>query len=167
MRPAKPEDKNVAMKNHQKQKEFPSGPLAHRLSARERQIMDVVHRLGEASARDVQGAIPSAPSYSAVRRMVNILEEKGFLSHRELDGRYIYSPTIPAKEAGVSVLKNLMATFFENSLEQTVATFLSSKEVDVDEAELERLSIMIDKARSKSEGAAQGKDTSEEKEKIK
>lgn len=119
------------------------------LSARERQILEVVHSSGDASAREIQSAIPDPPSYSAVRRLIAILEEKGFLTHREEGGRYRYAATTPASEAGVSALEKLVKTFFDDSLEKALATFLSSRETELDDSELDRLSLLIDEARAK------------------
>lgn len=133
------------------------------LSARERQILEVVHSLGDASARQIQSGIPDPPSYSAVRRLIGILEEKGFLNHREEGGRYRYAATTPASEAGVSALQKLVKTFFDDSLEKALATFLSSRETELDDSELQRLSRLIDEARAKELSAreAAGNDRTE------
>lgn len=119
------------------------------LSARERQIMEVVHRLESASARDIQREMPDAPSYSAVRTLIRILVEKGFLKIKDGKGRYFYEATVSKKKAGVSALRNLIATFFNSSAENALTTLLSSDEMDLDEEELDRLSLLIEEAKAK------------------
>lgn len=116
------------------------------LSRRERQIMDIVYRLEEATAADVMDDLPDAPGYSAVRAMLRILEERGYLRHRQEGQRYVYSATIPREEAQSSALERVVSIFFDNSVSETVAALLSMSEgMSADEAE--RLSKLIEKAR--------------------
>lgn len=118
-----------------------------RLSRRERQIMDIVYKSGRASATDVLDRMDDPPSYSAVRAMMRILEQKGHLKH-ELDGtRYVYVPTLAKQSARKSVLRNVLDTFFEGSTEKVVAALLDLSRDDLSQQELERLSAMIDQAR--------------------
>ena len=84
------------------------------LSRRERQIMDVIYARGSATVQDVVGQIPDPPSYSAVRAMWRVLEEKGHVRHKEDGPRYVYLPTVPRDEARQSALRQLVRTFFEN-----------------------------------------------------
>jgi predicted transcriptional regulator len=121
-------------------------PLAH-LSRRERQIMEIVYRRGEATAAEVQKDLPSPPSYSAVRAALSVLEEKGHLSHRYEGPSYVYSPTADRKAVRESMLKQLLHTFFEGSREQLVASLLDSSESKPSEGELDRISALIKQAK--------------------
>lgn len=116
------------------------------LSRRERQIMDVVYRLGRATATDVLAQIPEPPSYSAVRAMLRVLENKGHLRH-VLEGKsYVYSPTLGRSRASRSALQNMLKTFFDGSTEKAVAALLDMS-ADLTDEEFARLSRLIDQAR--------------------
>jgi predicted transcriptional regulator len=117
------------------------------LSRRERQIMDVVYRLGKATVTDVLERLPDPPSYSAVRALMRILEEKGHLSHEQDGPRYVYLPTVPRDAAQASALSHLVRTFFGGSAEAAVAALLDLPEHGMSEGELSRLSRLIDEAR--------------------
>jgi BlaI family penicillinase repressor len=117
------------------------------LSRRERQIVDILHRLGKATAGEVHEAMPDAPTYSAVRATLRILEEKGHAVH-EIDGkRYVYVPAEPKQVAAQSALDQVVKTFFAGSLEGVVRTFLSGREAQVSEDELSRISKLIEDAK--------------------
>jgi predicted transcriptional regulator len=118
----------------------------HQLSRRERQIMDIVYRLGEATAAEVMENLPDPPSYSAVRALLRILEEKAHLRHRQEGPRYVYSPTVPVDAAKQSALKHVLSTFFEGSVSQAVAALLDLSGDDLADAELERMARLIDQA---------------------
>lgn len=128
-----------------------SRTAAHSLSRRERQIMDVVYAQGEASAADVQTALPDAPSYSAVRALLAILVEKGHLKHRSEKGRYIYAPTRRRAQVGRSALRRVLDTFFEGSLEKAVAALLQGSDSNLSAEELERLGQLIEQARKEGQ----------------
>lgn len=117
------------------------------LSRRERQIMDVVYRLGKATVTDVLERLPDPPSYSAVRALMRILEEKGHLSHEQDGPRYVYLPTVPRDAAQQSALSHMVRTFFGGSAEAAVAALLELPENGLSEGELDRLSRLIDEAR--------------------
>jgi predicted transcriptional regulator len=117
------------------------------LSRRERQIMDVVYRLGKATVTDVLERLPDPPSYSAVRALMRILEEKGHLSHEQDGPRYVYLPTVPRDAAQASALSHLVRTFFGGSAEAAVAALLELPEHGMSQGELSRLSRLIDDAR--------------------
>jgi len=119
----------------------------HQLSKRERQIMDVLYRRGEATVAEVMEGIPDPPSYSAVRATLRILEDKGHVEHREDGPRYVYLPTVPRESARESALKHLVRTFFDGSTEAAMAALLDISERDISDAELERLSALIEAAR--------------------
>jgi predicted transcriptional regulator len=123
----------------------------HQLGRRERQIMDAVYRLGHATAADVLAALPDPPSYSAVRAMLRILEEKGHLRHEQDGPRYVYRPAADAGEVGRSAVKHLLSTFFNGSAAQAVAAILGETRDGLSDAELDRLSRLIDEARAGEE----------------
>lgn len=116
------------------------------LSRRERQIMDAVYRLGEASVAEVRSEIADAPSYSAVRALMGVLEEKGELTHVRVGPRYVYSPTTPRDEARASALERVLTTFFDGSPTKAMAALMDlADEVPADD--LDRLEKMIRDAR--------------------
>ena len=121
------------------------------LSRRERQIMDILFAAGHASAAEVRQALPDPPGYSAVRALLGILEDKGLVRHRR-DGRaYIYSPTVSQTRAGRSALKHVVRTFFDDSLEETLATLLSMSSTRVSDEELDRLTKLVEARRKKGD----------------
>ena len=122
-------------------------PSLSRLGRRERQIMEVVYRLGRASVADVLAALPDPPSYTSVRTMLRLLEEKGHLRHTEQGRRFVYLPVVAPGTARRSALKNLLATFFNGSVEKAVASLIESEAGRLSEEELDRLAKLIDQAR--------------------
>ena len=116
-----------------------------KLSRRERQIMNITYQRGHASVANVLENLPDAPSYSTVRALLRILEEKGHLTHQKEGPRYIYRPMQPRHQAGQSALKQIVQTFFDKSIEKTVAALVSDAEVS--EEELDRLSQLIEQAK--------------------
>ncbi len=117
------------------------------LSRRERQIMDVIYAHGTVSVQEVVDQIPDPPSYSAVRAMLRVLEEKGHVRHREEGPRYVYLPTVPRDEASRSALKQLVRTFFDGSAEQAAAALLDMSGPELTREELDRLTEAIEQAR--------------------
>ena len=128
--------------------------VSENLSRRERQIMDVVYRFAAASAAEVQEAMPDPPSYSAVRAQLAILEEKGYLKHQKRQRKYIYSPTVAASRAKRSALKNLLATFFDNSAANLVAALLDPKDQKLSANEIERIHRLIEEDRMERDKAS-------------
>jgi BlaI family penicillinase repressor len=118
------------------------------LSRRERQIMDFLHRVGRGTAADVLEGLPDAPSYSAVRALLRILEQKGHIRHEEEGRAYVYMPLVRRADARQSALSHLLRTFFDNSAEQAVAALLAIKGEKMSAAELERMSKLIDAAKA-------------------
>lgn len=114
-----------------------------KLSRRERQIMNIVYQRGHVSVADVLADLPDAPSYSTVRALLRILEEKGHLTHQKDGPRYIYRPTQSRHQAGRSALKQIVQTFFDKSIEKTVAALVS----DADRSDLDRLTQLIEEAK--------------------
>ena len=122
-------------------------PVQHKLSRRERQIMDVLYRLGRATAAEIHQGIPDAPSYSAVRAMLRVLEEKKHIRHEEKDLRYVFVPIVPRDKARRSAVLHMLDTFFDGSPEQAVATLLDLSAGDLSEQDFDRLAALIEKAR--------------------
>jgi BlaI family penicillinase repressor len=123
-------------------------PSTH-LSKRERQIMDVLYRAGRATAADVRAGLPDPPSYSAVRTLLRILEEKGHVRHEPDGVRYVYVPRVGAAIAQRSALKHLIDTFFGGSASRGMAALFELGGSDLDDAELRRLRQLIDEARKR------------------
>jgi predicted transcriptional regulator len=121
-------------------------------SRREREILEIIHRLGEVTALEIHNEMPSAPTYSAVRATLRILEEKGHVHHLLQGRRYVYTAAVPRQDAARSALNQVVQTFFGGSLEGVVRTFLSSKD-QVSQDELDRLAQIIEEARSAEEEA--------------
>jgi predicted transcriptional regulator len=119
------------------------------LSRRERQIMDVLYRRGQATAAEVHQELPNRPSYSAVRAMLRTLEEKGHLRHEAQGPRYVYRPKLSIEKAKRSALRHLLETFFEGSAEQAVAALVEGSAAQLSQQELDRLSRLIEDARKK------------------
>lgn len=117
------------------------------LSRRERQIMDVLHARGQATAAEVLEALADPPSYSAVRALLRILEQKGHVKHRNEKGRYVYAPRTSRETARRSALKRVVSTFFQGSVAQAMAALLESADAELSGAEMDRLQGLIDKAR--------------------
>jgi len=117
------------------------------LSRREREIMDVIYRSGRATAAEVLDQLPDPPTYSTVRALLRVLEEKGHLRHEEDGPRYVFVPTVPRERARASALRQLLHTFFDGSTEQAVAALLDLSSTRLSDAELARLSQLIADAR--------------------
>lgn len=118
-----------------------------KLSRREREIMDILYRRGQATAAEIHAALPDPPSYSAVRALLRVLEEKGHVRHREKNLRYVYLPVVPRDKARRSAVAHLLDTFFDGSAEDAVATLLDVSAQNLSDADFERLSELIEKAR--------------------
>jgi predicted transcriptional regulator len=122
-------------------------PLTTQLSRRERQIMDVVYRHGKVTAAEVLAELPEPPSYSAVRAMLRLLEDKGHIRHEQDGPRYVFMPTVNREKARKSAMRHLVRTFFDGSTEDAVAALLQNDNGGMSEDELERLSKLIDGAK--------------------
>ena len=121
-------------------------PRTESLSRRERQIMEVVYRLGEASAAQVHADLPDAPSRTAVRTFLRILEDKGLLQHRQSGQAYLYVPVQPREREARHAFRRVLTTFFEGSLEKALAAHLGDA-ADLSAEELARLADLIRQAR--------------------
>lgn len=118
---------------------------ASTLTRREREIMDILYRRGRATAAEVQGDMANAPTYSAVRALLRILEEEGHIKHVQDGPRYVYLPAVARSDARKSALSHVVTTFFDGSVEQAVATLVERSKLSAEE--LDRLSQLIEKAK--------------------
>jgi predicted transcriptional regulator len=122
-------------------------PLSDSLSRRERHIMDVLHRVRQATVATVREELPSPPSYSAVRALLRILEDKGHVKH-SIDGpRYLYEPVAGRAAQGQSALRHLVRTFFDGSIEDAVAALIESADTKLTRKQLDDLARRIAAAR--------------------
>ena len=117
------------------------------LSRREREIMDILYAGEAVSAADVRARMPAAPSYSAVRALLRILEAKGHVRHEARGPRYVYSPVVPRARARRSAMRSLVDTFFGGSPEHAVAALIDESRSKLGRAELDRLADLIEAAR--------------------
>jgi predicted transcriptional regulator len=118
------------------------------LTKRERQIMDVLYKLGRGTAAEIMERVAGAPGYSTVRTQLRVLETKGHVRHEEQGLRYIYMPTVPRHSARRSALKHLVDTFFDGSSAKAVAALLGGEAARVTDDELERIAKLVKDVRS-------------------
>ena len=128
-----------------KEPESASNPPA--LSRRERQVMDILYRRGEATVAEVMADLPDPPTYSAVRSILRILMEKNIITHREDGPRYVYLPAVNTDSARDDALKHVIRTFFDGSAEQAVAAVLRMSDAKLTDSEIDQLRDKIKKAR--------------------
>jgi predicted transcriptional regulator len=121
--------------------------LEHQLSRRERQIMDVLHTKESATASEVRAALSDAPSNSAVRTLLRILEEKGHIKHHQEGARFVYAPRVSRESASQSALQRVVSTFFQGSASQAMAALLENADTRISDHELKKLQKMIHQAR--------------------
>jgi BlaI family penicillinase repressor len=117
------------------------------LGRRERQIMEIVYQRGQASVAQVLQAMPDPPSYSTVRTMLRLLEEKGHLRHKEDGRKFVYAPVVAPGKARRSALKNVLATFFNGSVAKAVASLIEIEKGQLTGDDFDRLAELIDRAR--------------------
>jgi BlaI family penicillinase repressor len=116
------------------------------LSRRERQIMDIIYARGQATASEIQAAMSDAPGYSTVRTLLRVLKDKGHVQQKYDGPRYVYSPTVSPQKAKRWALENLIATFFDGSAENALATLVDMSSSKFSAAELQRLKTLIEQA---------------------
>jgi BlaI family transcriptional regulator, penicillinase repressor len=121
------------------------------LSRRERPIMDIVYRLGKATAAQILAGMSDPPSYSAIRALLRILVDKKHLHHRADGPRYVYSPAVPRKKARARALAQVVNTFFEGSALNAASALLGSSQRKLTKVELDELSALIDAARQRGQ----------------
>jgi predicted transcriptional regulator len=117
------------------------------LTRREREIMDIVYRLGRASAQEVLENLAQAPSYSAVRALLRLLEERGHVRHVQEGGRFVFLPAVPRGEARRKALSHVVSTFFGGSVEEAMLTLVESSSRKLSSDELDRLASIVEQAR--------------------
>src|ERR1700679_683377 len=110
-----------------------------KLSRRERQIMDVLYERGHASAAEILAALPDPPSYSAIRALIKVLEDKGHVKHQEDGPRYVFTPSVPRAKARRNAVKHLLQTFFDDSAAEAVPSLLGSSAGKLKPEELEKI----------------------------
>lgn len=117
------------------------------MSRRERQIMEILYRRGQASVSEVRAAMADAPSYSAVRALLRVLKDKGHVKHQAEGLKYMYRPVVNLEKAKRSALKSLVDTFFNDAPDEVVAALLDVSSRRLTAEELDRMAAMIDEAR--------------------
>jgi BlaI family transcriptional regulator, penicillinase repressor len=117
------------------------------LSRRERQILEILYQRGKASASEVRESMEDAPSYSAVRTLLKVLEDKGHVKHRAEGLKYVYVPTLAREKAKRTAVRHLLDTYFGGSPEQIVAALLDVSSTELTTEELDRMAQMIEKAK--------------------
>ncbi len=122
-------------------------PKTDTLSRREREMMNVIFARGKATATEVMDALAEPPSYSAVRATLRVLEQKGHLKHQHDGTRYVYLPTVNRERVRLSALDQLLATFFDGSAANVVATLIERQKGKMSDEELDQLSTLIEQAR--------------------
>ena len=120
-----------------------------RLSRRERQVMDILLELGEATAKQVHRRLPDPPSYSAARALLTKLEEKGLVKHGERDLRYVYRPAVSREQERGSAVERLIRVFFGGSLARAVHGMVGVSAEDLTDEELDELEAAIARARER------------------
>jgi predicted transcriptional regulator len=120
------------------------------LSRRERQILDILYSRQKATAHEILAAMPDAPSYSATRALLRVLEEKGHVKHQEDGQRYVYVPTVPRQRARTDALKHLLETFFEGSAANAAEALVDGSAAKLKPEELDRLEKLIAQARKEN-----------------
>jgi predicted transcriptional regulator len=121
--------------------------LHHNLSRRERQIMDIIYSRGKATATEVMENLQDPPSYSTVRALLRVLEEKGHLGHQQDGQRYIFSPVVAREKIKRSALSRVLQIFFDNSTEDAVAALLDLSPERLSDEQLKRMEDLIKQAR--------------------
>jgi predicted transcriptional regulator len=122
-------------------------PETSALSRRERQVMDILHRRGEATVAEIMEELPDPPTYSAVRSVLRILGEKDLIRYKEDGPRYVYFPAQDTEAARDDVLAHVVRTYFAGSPEQAVTALLRMSDVDMSDGDVERLRERIRRAR--------------------
>jgi BlaI family transcriptional regulator, penicillinase repressor len=121
------------------------------LTRRERQIMDILFAAGSATGQEVQARLPDSPSYSTVRTLLRILEDKGYVKHREEGLRYLYVPAVAIETARKSALQRVLRTFFDGSAQQAVAALLDPKSFSLSREELDELTELVERAKRQAD----------------
>lgn len=119
---------------------------APELTVRERQVLDALYRLRRATVAELIEAIPSHPSYAAVRAALRTLKEKGQVVHRQTGPRYVYLPSVPAEKARSRAVEHLVRTFFDGSVEAAAVALLGMTDLELDERQIKALERRVRQA---------------------
>lgn len=122
-------------------------PKLSDLTRRERQIIEVIYRFGKASAAEVVDNLPDEPNNATIRTLLGVLEDKGFLLHETVKGRYIYYPTIPIQQARRTALNQVLETFFKGSEARAIISILKKSDSELTEDDAEMILDLINKSR--------------------
>ena len=125
---------------------MPKPPPLSALTRRESQIMEILFRRGQATAAEVLAEMPDAPSYSTARKLLEILEEKGYVRHAQEGPRYVYSPLVAADDARNSALEQMVRTFFHGSIGSAVTALLELQGPQLSDDELDRIAKLAEQA---------------------
>ena len=128
-----------------------TAPLLTALTRRERHIMDILFRLGRATAEEVMRELSGEPSYSTVRTQLRVLEQKGHVRHDEVGRRFVYMPVVRRQAVRKSALRHVVDTFFDGSVEKVFAALLGGDAARVSDEELKRILEMVEKARKEGQ----------------
>jgi predicted transcriptional regulator len=128
-----------------------AAPLLTALTRRERHIMDILFRLGRATAEEVMRELSGEPSYSTVRTQLRVLEQKGHVRHDEVGRRFVYMPVVRRQAVRKSALRHVVDTFFDGSVEKVFAALLGGDAARVSDEELKRILEMVEKARKEGQ----------------
>jgi BlaI family transcriptional regulator, penicillinase repressor len=126
---------------------MPKPPPLSALTRRESQIMEILYRRGQATAAEVHAELPEPPSYSTARKLLEILEEKGYARHEQDGPRYVYFPVVDAEEARDSALEQMVRTFFQGSIGSAVAALLELQGPKLSDDELDRIAKLAEQAK--------------------
>ena len=127
-------------------KKPPSTKDSHRLSRRERQILDILYMFGRASAAQVQSHLPDPPGYPAVRKWLFLMEKKGLITHTKEGRRYVFEPTVPHEEASREARNHLVETFFEGSRLKAAAALLADRRSGLSTSGVKLMRELIEQA---------------------
>jgi BlaI family transcriptional regulator, penicillinase repressor len=126
---------------------MPKSPPLSALTRRESQIMEILFRRGQATAAEVLAEMPDAPSYSTARKLLEILEEKGYVRHAQEGPRYVYTPLVAADDARNSALEQMVRTFFQGSIGSAVTALLELQGPTLSDDELDRIAKLAEQAK--------------------
>ena len=126
---------------------MPKSKLTESLSRRERQVMNILFRRGEATVSDVMADLPDPPTYSAVRSILRILTEKKLIAYKEDGPRYVYVPAVNAERAADEALSHVVRTFFDGSADAAMTALLRLSDADLGAGEIAKLRERIRKSR--------------------
>jgi BlaI family penicillinase repressor len=125
------------------------GPVLNDLTRRERQIMDVVYRLGKATAVDIVARLPDEPVNATIRTLLSVLERKGYLKHDTVKGQFVYRPVIPASRARLGMLNHVLRTFFRGSEARAAIAILKKSHATLTDEQREEILRLVRESRTK------------------